>query len=140
MIMKRLCTLLLVLVCGLSACKKNKGGCAAQVCTDEFASVGIVFTNSDGSAVAISDIEVINLRTNKPVQRPPMPPNVDYVAGFVLLANDNTKAEYSSAGDDIRVSAKSNKTGQVKSVTLKIAGGCNCHVSKVSGPDNVAFD
>ncbi|PAW93498.1 hypothetical protein CKK33_08340 [Mucilaginibacter sp. MD40] len=138
--MKRLCILLLVLVCGLSACKKNKGGCAAQVCTDEFASVGIVFTNSDGSAVALSDIEVINLRTNKPVQRPPMPPTIDYVAGFVLLANDNTKAEFSSKGDDVRVTVKSSQTDKVKSVTLKIAGGCNCHVSKLSGPDTVAFD
>ncbi|HEK21164.1 MULTISPECIES: hypothetical protein [unclassified Mucilaginibacter] len=138
--MKRLCILLLVLVCGLSACKKNKGGCAAQVCTDEFASVGIVFTNSDGSAVALSDIEVINLRTNKPVQRPPMPPAIDYVPGLVLLANDNTKAEFSSKGDDVRITVKSSQTGKVKSVTLKIAGGCNCHVSKLSGPDTVAFD
>ncbi|OJW15043.1 MAG: hypothetical protein BGO48_12840 [Mucilaginibacter sp. 44-25] len=129
-----------MLVCGLSACKKNKGGCAAQVCTDEFASVGIVFTNSDGSAVALSDIEVINLRTNKPVQRPPMPPAIDYVPGLVLLANDNTKAEFSSKGDDVRITVKSSQTGKVKSVTLKIAGGCNCHVSKLSGPDTVAFD
>lgn len=138
--MKRLFTLLLVLVCGLSACKKNKGGCAAQVCTDEFASVSVIVTDSDGSAVALSDIEVTNLRTNKPVQRPPMPPAIDYVPGLVLLANDNTKAQFSSAGDDVKVTVRSSQIGKTKSVGLKIAGGCNCHVSKVSGPDKVAFD
>jgi hypothetical protein len=70
----------------------------------------------------------------------PAPPYVDFIAGSELIASDATKDEYSTDGDDIRITATSASTEQVKTVIIKISGGCNCHVAKLSGPDIVKFD
>jgi hypothetical protein len=48
--------------------------------------------------------------------------------------------DYSTDGDIIKVSATDPATNQTKSVNMKISGGCNCHVAKISGPDTVKFD
>ncbi|WP_147321951.1 hypothetical protein [Mucilaginibacter conchicola] len=140
--MKKFLTALLLTAISLGACKKNsnKGGCDTQMCTNEFVSVTMRFTNKDGSPVTISGVTVINMRTNKPVELPKYSPSIDYVAGTVLVADDGTKNQFSTGGDDIKITAKSDATGQVKSVMYKISGGCNCHVNKISGDLTVAFD
>jgi hypothetical protein len=66
--------------------------------------------------------------------------NVDFVAGFVLVATDEIKSGFSAEGDDDEITAKSKATGQVKKFIVKFSGSCNCHVSKVSGPETVKFD
>ncbi|MBL4676307.1 MAG: hypothetical protein JKY70_08915 [Mucilaginibacter sp.] len=140
--MKRLSTVFLLLtIIGLSACSKNNnGGCGTQMCSTEFATIVFQFTDKNGTPTAVTDVKLINIRTNKAVKIPPPNPYANTVAGFVALADDSTKSEFSAGGDEVRVSAKSVETGKMASATLKISGGCNCHVSKVSGPDKVAFN
>jgi hypothetical protein len=135
--------LVLVLAISLSACKKNgkKTGCdASQLCTMEAVAIKIAFTDNQGNPTVVEEYSLKNLRTGKPVTRTSMGTYDNVVVGFVWVANDGIKSEFSTEGDDVEVTAKSKATGQVKKVILKISGGCNCHVAKLSGPDTVKFD
>ncbi|MBD1387648.1 hypothetical protein IDJ75_20350 [Mucilaginibacter rigui] len=100
----------------------------------------VAFTDNQGKPTIVEEYSLKNLRTDKPVTRIPTDPIIDYVAGYVLVANDGIKTEFSTEGDDVEITAKSKATGQVKKVIVKISGGCNCHVAKLSGPDTVKFD
>ncbi|MFA6247648.1 MAG: hypothetical protein WC615_11965 [Mucilaginibacter sp.] len=135
--------LVLVMAISLSACKKSgkKTGCDPnQICTAQFVTIGIAFTDNEGKPTIVEEYSMKNLSTGKPVTRIPTDPIIDYVAGYVLVANDGIKSEFSSSGDDVEITAKSKATGQVKKVIVKVSGGCNCHVAKLSGPDTVKFD
>ena len=137
---KNLPILLLSMVL-LSACSKNKPqkpACGSQVCTAIFATVGIHFTDKQGNAIAVENFSVFNLSSNKPLT--PGVPNLDLVKGYYIIASDSDKQDFSTDGDNIRVSATDPVTNQTKTATFKIAGGCNCHVGKLSGPDTLAFD
>ena len=137
---KLLCVLLLAF--SISACKKNnnKPACELQACTAMFAYLGIVYNNHNGDAAQVKDVTIVNLRTGKTITPPSYPPAASFVAGFVLIASDGTRDEYSAEGDDVRITATSVTTGQVITTILKISNGCNCHVTKVSGPETVTFD
>ena len=133
--------ILLLSIVLLSACSKNqpqKPTCGSEVCTAIFAMVGIHFTDKQGNPIVVEDFTVFNLSMNK--QLTPGVPNMDMVKGYYVIASDSNKKDYSSDGDNIRVSATDPATGQTKTVTFKISGGCNCHIDKISGPDTVAFD
>jgi hypothetical protein len=52
----------------------------------------------------------------------------------------NTKS-LSEEGDDLKITGTFEKTGQTKSAIIKVTGGiCACHINKVSGPEQIAFD
>lgn len=134
-------SLLLLIFIALSACKwRSNGGCSTGERAAAFDPAGVLFDNKDGSRANVGKVEMINLRTNKPVKKVESPFDVDYQPGFVLIATDETKSEFSTEGDDVKVTAKNTKTGQVKSVVVKISGGSNCHAERISGPDKVVFD
>lgn len=65
---------------------------------------------------------------------------INMIYGSYIVADDNAKSQLSTDGDDVLVSATNPTTGQTKAVTLKLSGGCNCHVNRISGVDVVAFD
>lgn len=137
---KNLPILLLSMVL-LSACSKNKPqkpACGSQVCTAIFATVGIHFTDKQGNGLAVENFSVFNLSSNKPLT--PGVPNLDLVKGYYIIASDSDKQDFSTDGDNIRVSATDPATNQTKTATFKISGGCNCHVAKISGQDTLAFD
>ena len=135
-------SLIFLLAVGLSACKKNNNssGCGVKTCTAEYVSFGIIYTDSQDRTITVKDVTVINLRTKKPVTPPPYPPAIDYIPNFQLIASDSNKDEFSSTGDDVQITATNTATGQIKTTILKISGGCNCHVAKLSGPDKLLFD
>ena len=136
--LKRLPVILTIILC--SACTKNtKTACGTQVCTALFASVGIHFIDKDGSPVAVTDFTVINLRTNKTIIHA-IPEGLNNNAGYKEVVDDNDIKSLSTDGDNLQVSATNPNGNQTKTVVLKIAGGCNCHVTKVSGPDSLQFD
>jgi hypothetical protein len=139
--MKHLSIILLV-VLFLSACKsdKNTQGCGVKECTTSFAYLGIRITDNDGKAAKLKSFTAINLRTNKSLTPVQYPPNIDFVAGFVLLASDSNIKDFSTDGDDVKITAIDSASNQTKTSTLKISGGCNCHLNKLSGPDVMAFD
>ncbi len=134
-------SILLLSIVLLSACSKNKPqkpACGSQVCTAIFATVGIHFTDKQGNAIAVENFTVFNLSSNKILT--PGVPNLDLVKGYYIIASDSDKQDFSTDGDNIRVSATDPATNQTKTATFKISGGCNCHVGKLSGPDTLAFD
>nr|WP_294945819.1 hypothetical protein [uncultured Mucilaginibacter sp.] len=132
----------LLLLTGFSACNKANlpVGCDAnQNCTLEFRSLGVTFVDKDGNNIAVKDISVTNLRTNtavvaKNVIDPGFSPNTYYVA------TDSNKDEFSTEGDDIKITATSTATNKTVSAALKISGGCNCHINKLSGPEKIVFE
>ena len=137
-------TLIIILTAAtlLLSCSKSQqtnSACGTQVCTDVFAKVGVSFTDKNNQPVIVSSFEAIDLRTNKPLVHVASP-NVDYLAGYEIVADDSNLKDLSTDGDNVKVSATNPATGEVKTVTLKIAGGCNCHVTKLAGPDKVPFD
>jgi hypothetical protein len=140
--MNKKLTLFILFVVTLSACKNNKqsNGCGLQACTASYAYLGIRFTDNSNKPVGVSNFTAVNLRTNKPLSKVTYPPAIDFVAGFVLVATDDNIKDFSTEGDDVKITATEVATNRNKTVIIKISGGCNCHVSKVSGPDMVAFD
>ena len=139
--MKRSTLLLFIVIC-FSACKSNRNtdGCGMQPCTASFAYLGIRLINNQGHVVTPKNFSAVNLRTNKTLTSVQYPPAIDFAAGFVLLTSDANIKDFSTDGDDVKVTATDSLTNQTKTATLKIAGGCNCHISKISGPDIIVFD
>jgi len=117
---------------------KQKTPCGPQVCTYQFATIGINYFDKNNNPVVVSGFTVIDLRTNKNIVHI-IPPN-SRPSNYMEVVDDNNIKDLSIEGDDIRVSATNPATNQTKTVSLKISGGCNCHVTKISGPDTVKFD
>jgi outer membrane lipoprotein-sorting protein len=135
--------LALLVIASVLSCHKYQQqsvcGTGTKVCTDIFVSVGIHFTDNTGKAIAIQNFSAVNQRTHLNLMRT-IPQNEMLILGFYIVADDSMLSQLSSDGDDVLVTATDSATNQTKTVTLKISGGCNCHVSKLSGPDTVAFD
>jgi hypothetical protein len=135
---KKFSFLLLILIS--QACNKNKEtpGCPLQVCTDIFASIGVTFEDNQGRPIAIENLQVKNLRTHLNLTRGVN--NVLWVIGYYIIADDSDLKQLSTDGDNIQVSATNPITKQTINTIFKIAGGCNCHVIKISGPDKIVFN
>lgn len=124
----------------IAGCGKNQQprlGCGTGVCTLEFASVNILFTDNADKPVNVQNFSATNQRTGLKLEVNPansMPGTV----GNYIIANDNTRDQLSDEGDNILVSGTYN--GQTKTAVVKISGGCNCHVRKESGPSTIKFD
>jgi predicted nucleic acid binding AN1-type Zn finger protein len=134
-------TLPLLLLIFLSfACNKNKltPACPLHLCTDIFTRIGMRFADKNGNPIVIENLSVIDLRTNKVVTHGVN--NVLWVVGYYIIADDTDLSQFTTKGDDIQVSATNPATHQTKVTVFKIAGGCNCHVTKISGPEQVMFD
>ncbi len=140
--MNRSVLFILITAISFSACKSNKQttGCGLQTCTASFAYLGIRITDKDGKAANLKGFTAINLRTNKALTPVQYPPAIDFVPGYMLLASDTNIKDFSTGGDDVKITATDSLTNKTKIATLKIAGGCSCHITKISGPDLVAFD
>ena len=135
--------LIVLFVSSCFACNKNqqqKTGCPTQVCTMLFASVGIKFTDKDGKSIAVSNYTVTNQRTHLPLTYIASPASDLTLDSYYTIANDNMRDQLSTEGDDLLISATNPTTNQTKTAIVKISGGCNCHVAKLSGPAIVAFD
>jgi hypothetical protein len=135
---KKILFLLLVVV--YSACSKKvhqNAPCNPGMCTMMFVTIGIHFVDKAGKDAVVKDFSAINLRTNKKIETQPIPGSN---AGFHVIATDSNMKEFTNGGDDVKVTATDSVTNQTKSVVVKLAGGCACHISKVSGPDTLAFD
>jgi hypothetical protein len=117
------------------SCQKNSSN---QVCTALFATVGVHYLDVNNNPVIVSNFKVLDLRTNTAITHI-IPPN--YVASnYMEVVDDNDKKYLSTAADNLQVTATNPSTGQTKTVILKISGGTNCHVTKISGPDTIRFD
>jgi hypothetical protein len=133
--------LLLLLVVSFTACNKNRQqpACAIGVCTEQFVSVGVRFVDKNGDGVAVENFAAKNLRSDSVIVVPGV---IDpgFSPAFKTIANDNIINKFSTSGDNVKITATNPSTHQIKTAIVKIAGGCACHISKVSGPDTIVFD
>ncbi len=110
--------------------------CPAQPCTYDFRSIAVQFKSNGGDIVTVKDYSVVNKRTketlsdNRGVNQ----------AGYYLVVDDSKLRKLSTSGDDITVKGTHPTTGQTKTASFKISGGCNCHVARLSGPETITFD
>lgn len=137
---KSLLFLLLIAVCAACSQKSRQAApCNPGMCTMMFTTIGIHFVDNAGKPAAIKDFKAVNLRTNKDIKTEPIN-GPEANRGFHVIATDGNMKEFTNQGDDVKVTATDSVSNQTKSVTVKLAGGCACHISKVSGPDTLAFD
>lgn len=132
--------MLTVIISGCEKASRVNVGCEAEVCTEEFVSIPISFSSYSYSMFTVKNVTAVNLRTGfrldiKPVDQVPNVPMNTYI-----VANDNIKSRFSEEGDDVLVTGTHSATNQTKTAVVKISGGCNCHVSKKSGPATIMFD
>ena len=137
--LKKLPLLLLILCCfGCDKVKKD-AACGMQTCTLSFASIGISFTDKNGTGIEVTNYSAVNQRTKlKLVNASSF--SVNTVPGYYIVANDSMRDQLSTQGDEVLISGTHPTTGQTKTAVFKISGGCNCHVDKISGVQTIAFD
>lgn len=133
--------LILIFAVALASCdKKEPAECEARMCTENFVMISFSFTDKDGNPAAVKNYSAINQRTGDTI-RSTSAAYMNMVPGSFIVVDDAYREKLSAEGDDIKVSATSEATGQIKSAMLKVAGGkCACHVQKLSGPEKIAFD
>lgn len=134
--------LLALIVCCLSCDKKQQEepvDCPAQPCTLNFAMIGLQFKDAGGNAVDVKDITAVNQRTKENIL-PEQQQGPGRQVGYYVIAHDGMRSKLSVSGDDIVVTATIATGNQTKTATLKISGGCSCHVNRISGPQEVKFD
>jgi hypothetical protein len=131
----------LILIAGFFSCHKaqQQAGCGTQTCTMVFAQIGVHFADFNGSPTSVLNFGAINQRTKQSTV-PASPTGGPASPGYYIVTDDNSKKDFSTEGDDVLISGTSPTTGQTKTLTIKISGGCNCHVDKVSGSSTVVFD
>jgi hypothetical protein len=134
--------LIVLLIAGFFGCTKKQvetlQDCPAQPCTLSFASINVKFLDKSGNAVEVKNYSAFNKRTEKNLVTGSQ--KVMNEPGSYTIADDGMRSQLSTQGDEIVVSATHPTTGQVKTATYKISGGCNCHVERISGPQVIKFD
>ncbi|MGF7077870.1 hypothetical protein [Mucilaginibacter sp. UYCu711] len=130
-----------ILIAGFFSCHKaqQQAACGTQTCTLVFAQIGVHFADFNGSPASVLNFSAINQRTKQSTV-PASPTGGPAEPGYYIVADDNGKKDFSTEGDDVVVSGTSPTTGQTKTVTYKISGGCNCHVEKISGETTIVFN
>jgi len=134
--------LVLLLGVALLACKKNKttSDCGDKICTEEFASVTLKFVDNKGAGAEVKDFSVINQRTGERIAANSSI-YTSTIKGVFIIVDDNNKLGLSEQGDNLKITGTSVETNQTKSDVIKVSGGkCACHINKISGPQQIAFD
>jgi hypothetical protein len=133
----------LLLILGIFAgCHKNDSArvaCAPMSCTMELRSVIVKFVDKQGAPVVVNNFEAKNTRTKVKLSYSG-PTDAALNPGYYVVASDSNLKELAEDGDEILVSGRHPNTGQTLSFVVKVAGGCQCHISKISGPEQVQFD
>jgi hypothetical protein len=135
-------TLVLLMGIALFACKKNKSTseCENKICTEEFVMLGIKFVDNKGAGAEIKYLSVINQRTGEKLYAKSSA-TVNTIKGYYIVLDDANKLQLSEQGDDLKISGTSVATNQTKSAVVKVSGGkCACHIKKISGAEQLAFD
>jgi len=137
--MKKTIAIILLTACSFGCTKKQASvlSCPAQMCTMNFASIGVQFQDKSGNAITVKNYTVVNQRTGEILTSSGTGMNS---AGYYRVVDDGMLKKLSSEGDEIIVTSTHPTTGQIKTATYKISGGCNCHVARISGPEIIAFD
>lgn len=139
--MRKLITFML-LAAIISACKtkkqqsQNAQDCPDKPCTMMFASVPIRYADKNGQPVSVKNFKAVILRTNEDIT------HADNQTGSIFtVADDSDRKKLTEAGDNILVTATDSATNVTRTDTIKVAGGvCSCHVTRVSGQEEIRFN
>lgn len=126
----------------LLSCKKKTtdSDCKNKVCTEEFRSIVIRFVDNKALGTEVKDVSVVNQRTGEKVYANSSA-TVNLIIGAHIVVDDGNTKSFSEEGDDLKITGTSVATKQTKSAIIKVTGGiCACHINKVSGPEQIAFD
>jgi hypothetical protein len=133
-------TFALLLIASLLSCEKKQQsvGCHTGACTLSFAMLGVHFEDKNGNPVTVQNLTAVNQRTKASV----LPASKQGITepGYYIITDDSMRDKFSDSGDEVTVTATNSATGQSKTATFKVSGGCNCHVEKLSGTQTIAFD
>lgn len=137
--MKKILLSLLIISC--IACNKTqqKPACSLGICTAIYATIGVKFVDSKGAGVVVTNFTAKNLRSDSLIVAAGVT-DPGFSPSYKTIATDGNKAQFSAGGDNVQISATDPDTHQTKTATLKIAGGCTCHINKISGPDTITFN
>lgn len=131
-----------LIITGFTACSKKlkTDGCpTGQICTMIFTSLSVNFVDKAGNPVNVKDVKVLNLRTNAAILAQGMGSMVGQGGKYVYVTDGNKK-QLSTEGDDVKITATNAATNKTVTAIIKVSGGCNCHVAKVSGEDTITFE
>eukprot|EP01012_Entosiphon_sulcatum_P033470 TRINITY_DN42366_c0_g1_i1.p1 TRINITY_DN42366_c0_g1~~TRINITY_DN42366_c0_g1_i1.p1 ORF type:complete len:140 (+),score=18.44 TRINITY_DN42366_c0_g1_i1:54-473(+) len=135
-------TLALLMGIALFTCKKNKttDECANKVCTEEFASLIVKFVDNKGAGAEVKNLTVVNQRTGENVMAKSRITSSTIKGAYIIVDDGNVKS-LSEQGDDLKITGTSVESNQTKSAIIKVSGGkCACHINKISGAEQIAFD
>ena len=133
---------LLLIALGALSCTKNKtkNDCLDKMCTYEYRSVVFRFMDNKGEGAEVKDFSVINQRTGEKVMANARTSGNFVKGAFVVVGDENIRS-LSEQGDNLKITGTSVQSNQTKSAVIKVSGGeCACHIDKLSGPDQIAFD
>lgn len=126
----------------LLSCKKKTtdSDCKNKICTEEFRSIVIRFVDNKALDTEVKDVSVVNQRTGEKVYANSAA-TANLTKGAYIVVDDGNTKSFSEEGDDLKITGTSVETKQTKSAIIKVTGGiCACHINKVSGPEQIAFD
>lgn len=139
-------TLFCIIALFLSSCTdqlltegRDTEPCPPMACTQEFRSVVVTFKNSAGNPITVKSFTAAIRRTGKTPQSGAVDA-VHFKGNYAVVTDSDTK-NLLSQGDTIDVSAVNPGTNQKKTAQFVVSGGkCACHIEKISGPQEIAFD
>lgn len=126
----------LLLITLFSACAEKElpvTTCPLVACTDVFGLITVKMVHQDNSLAIVSGYHILDLRTNTIIKTEALPLS----AATYDVADDSDLKLFSTAGDTLLVTFNDSIGTPTRTVPFVIAGGCNCHVFKVSGPDTI---
>jgi len=134
----KLLPLLLVIFTSCASQQESKTKCGSVVCTDEFIMIPVKIISSKGHEINFKNYKVIDLTTGKEVRSNTWPGRNN--PGTIVVADDSHLHSFPERGEDLQLQI-TRKDDRVVKADYKISGGkCACHVSKLSGPDEVDLD
>lgn len=134
--------LALMLTGTLMSCEKKRtdSACEDKICTEEFRSLTIKFVDKNGLFAEVKNFSVVNQRTGENIYANSAAAS-NLLKGVYIIVDDGNIKSLSEKGDDLKITGTSVSTNQTKSAIINVKGGeCACHIIKVSGPEQIAFD
>ncbi|RVU02012.1 hypothetical protein EOD41_08660 [Mucilaginibacter limnophilus] len=120
-----------------TSCEKNTK-CGERICDASFAYVSVQFVNANSEHIAVKNFTSVNKRTGDTLIKGKEKMFTDSI---YVVADDSHVRKLSENGDEIKVSATDSATNVTKTAVFKVSGGeCECHISKISGPDKITFN
>lgn len=132
---------LLVIALAFAACKSQKETrvkCGSVICTNEFVMIPVNVIATKSSAIEFKTYKVINLATGKELKNTGWSGKTN--PNTVIVADDGHRRDFPEKGADLQLQV-TRKDDRVVKADYKVSGGpCSCHVSKLSGPDEIDLD